>query len=78
MRAYQTWGEARKFLAVTGKQHHRNISLGPKFALYLDLRTTDDDRLHGSGRRIENALEGITLQIAKKLKPLALYIYTFI
>ena len=39
--------------------------LTAKFALWLDLRTTDDDRLHGSGRRIENASEGVTIQLTK-------------
>ncbi|MEW8547855.1 MAG: hypothetical protein AB2693_30480 [Candidatus Thiodiazotropha sp.] len=46
-----------------------NVSLGEfltsKFALWLDLRTSDDDQLHGSGRRVENASEGITNQITK-------------
>ena len=37
-----------------------------KYSLWLDLRTSDDDSLHGSGRRIENASEGITIQITKK------------
>ena len=27
--------------------------------------TTDDDQLHGSGRRVENASEGVTMQITK-------------
>ena len=40
--------------------------LTSKYSLWLDLRTSDDDRLHGSGRRIENASEGITIQITKK------------
>ena len=34
--------------------------------LWLDFRTIDENELHGMGRRIENALEGITLQIEKK------------
>ena len=37
--------------------------LTSKYSLWLDLRTTDDDRLHGYGRRIENANEGVTIQI---------------
>ena len=32
----------------------------------LDFRTIDETALHGMGRRIENASEGITLQIEKK------------
>ena len=40
--------------------------LTTKYGLWLDLRTTDDDQLHGSGRRIENGSEGLTIQITKK------------
>ena len=48
------------------------------FSLWLDMRTTDDDQLHGSGRKIENASEGITIQITKEEEtkgPLDAYIY---
>ena len=37
-----------------------------KYALWLDFRTIDENKLQGMGRRIENASEGITLQIEKK------------
>ena len=37
-----------------------------KYALWLDFRMIDENELHGTGRRIENASEGITLQIDKK------------
>jgi hypothetical protein len=81
MRAYQQWDEAKKFFAAGTKRHMEvavaakdlalaDVSLGEylttKYALWLDLRATDDDQLHGSGRRIENASEGITIQIAKE------------
>ena len=33
--------------------------------LWLDFRTIDDNRLHGSGRRLENTSKGIRLQITK-------------
>lgn len=52
--------------------------LTTKYALWLDLRTSDDDLLHGSGRRVENASEGITLQITKQVQlpgKLNMYIY---
>ena len=46
-----------------------DLSLGEylvnKYALWLDFRTIDENELHGTGRRIENASE-ITLQIEKK------------
>ena len=37
-----------------------------KYALWLDFRTIEENSLHGTVRRIENASEGITLQIEKK------------
>ena len=40
--------------------------LTSKYSLWLDLRSSDDDRLHGSGYCLENASEGITIQITKK------------
>ena len=40
--------------------------LTSRYSLWLDLRTSDNDSLHGSGRRVENASEGITIQITKK------------
>ena len=50
-----------------------------KYSLWLDLRTSDDDRLHASGRRIENASKGITIQITKKAEEAgALNIYLFV
>lgn len=35
------------------------------YGLWLDFRTGDDQTVHGSGRRIENASEGITVQLDK-------------
>ena len=47
-----------------------NVSVGEyltdRYALWLDFRTIDENEPHGMGRRIENASEGITLQIEKK------------
>ena len=82
------------FVASPGRKRHPDVSvvakdlaladvslgdfLTSKFALWLDLRTTDDDRLHGSGRRIENASEGVTIQISKKAEvagQLNIYLY---
>ena len=37
-----------------------------KYALWLDFKTIDENTLHGTVRKIENASEGITLQIEKK------------
>ena len=51
-----------------------------KYALWLDFGTIDDNRLHGSDRRLENTSEGIRLQITKKagaLGKLSCYLYIF-
>ena len=49
------------------------------YALWLDLRTTDDDQLLGSGRCIENASEGVTIQITKMAEVAgALNIYLYV
>ena len=59
-----------------------NVSVGEyltdRYALWLDFRTIDENELHRTGRRIENASEGITLPIEKKVESagaLNAYIY---
>ena len=93
MRSFEQYDEICKYFAE-GKQRDSdaneiqkhlqlyNLSLGEylvnKFALWLDFRTIDENELHGTGRRIENASEGITLQIEKKTESagaLNAYIY---
>ena len=48
--------------------HNVNIALfyTDKYTLWLDFRTIDNNRLHSSGRRLENTSEGIRLQITKE------------
>ena len=59
-----------------------NLSSGKyltdRYALWLDFRMIDENELQGTGRRIENASAGITLQIEKKAESagaLNAYIY---
>ena len=81
MRSFEQYDETRKYFAE-GKQRDNDaneiqkhsqlydLSLGEylvnRYALWLDFRMIDENELHGRGRRIENASEGITLQIEKK------------
>ena len=87
MRLFEQYDEICKYFAE-GKQkdnnanepHNVNVGeyLTDKYALWFDFRTIDENSLHGTGRRIENASEGITLQIEKKAGtagPLNAYIY---
>ena len=79
MRSFEQYGEACKYFAewvqrdndVQKQLELHDVSLGEylvnKYALWLDFRMIDENKLHGMGRRIENASEGmITLQIEKK------------
>jgi sulfite reductase alpha subunit-like flavoprotein len=79
MRSHQQFEEIKKNFA-DGK--HRTLNsiineaeladvvlpdyLISKFGLWLDLRTTDDNSLHGSGRRIKGNSQSIQVEIEKK------------
>ena len=69
---YFTEGKQRDNYANEIQKHLQlyDLSLGEylvnKYALWLDFRMIDKNKLHGTGRRIENASESITLQIEKK------------
>ena len=93
MKAYQQWDEINKFFALNSKRNKETNMIAKElcftdttlekyltnnYALWLDLRSTDDNSLHGSGRRIENASEGITIQITKESgadEPINLYLF---
>ena len=88
MRSFEQYDEARKYFAegklaneVQAQLQLYDVSLGEylvnKYALWLDFRMIDENELHGMGRRIENASEGITLQIEKKKNHLGLLMLTF-
>ena len=93
MRSFEQYDEICKYF-TEGKQKDNNAYeiqkqlqlydfsvveyLTDKYALWLDFRTMDENDLHGTGRRIENVSEGITLQIERKAESagaLSAYIY---
>ena len=80
MRSFEQYDEICKYFAegmqrdndVQKQLELHDVSLGEyltdKYALWLDFKTIDENELHRTGRRIENASEGITLQIEIKAK----------
>ena len=80
MRSFEQYDEICKYFAE-GKQKDNNanevqeqlqlydLSVGEyvtdKYASWLDFRMIDENTLHGTGRKIENASEGITIQNEK-------------
>ena len=91
MRSFEQYDEICKYLTegvqrdsdVQKQLELHDVSLGEylvnKYALWLDFRMIDENELHGTGRRIENASEGITLQIEKKAEsPGALNAYIYL
>ncbi len=47
-----------------------------KFGLWIDLRTTDDNMLHGTGRKLQNTQDGI--QLAMKIKEVNKIMHIFV
>ena len=89
MRSFERYDETRKYFTegknaneVQKQLQLHDLGVGEyltdKYALWFDFRTIDENSVHGMGRRVENALEGITLQIEKKAEAagnLNAYIY---
>ena len=73
MRLMDQWEEAKRyFMSEEVKKSHdcyMNIEkyYGDKnhYAFWLDLRTTEDNNLHGSGKALQNTKDGIQLEITK-------------
>ena len=91
--AHQLWDEGRKLFAIGSKGHPElaaiakdltladiflELFLTSKHCLWLDLHTTEDDQLHGSDRRVDNASEGVMIQITKNPWTPALNFYLYV
>ena len=93
MRSFEQFDEICKYFAEGAQRDNNtnevqkhlqlhNVSVGEyltdKYALWLNYRMIDENELHGTGRKIASASEGITLQIEKKAESdgaLNAYIY---
>ena len=85
MRSFEQYDEICKYFAE-GKQKDNEVQkqlqlydwsvreyLTDKYALWLDFRVIDENMLHGTGRRVKNASEGIT-----ETKPANLNAYLYL
>jgi hypothetical protein len=63
-------GKHRTLNAVAQELELADVSLPDylttKFGIWLDMRSSDDNSLHGSGRKIEGASQSIQVEIEKK------------
>jgi len=54
---------------ITKELELSDMSIGDyltsKYSLWLDMRSTDDNSLHGTGRKVENASQSIQIEIEK-------------
>ena len=78
MRPHQHFSEMKKIFADGKHRTNTHVAkeleladikledyLTTKYGLWLDMRTTDDDSLHGTGRRIDGSGQSIQIQIDK-------------
>ena len=78
MYIYQHWDEIKKFFADSKTEFGSGVTkalglsavgvedyLTTNYGLWLDMRSSDDNTSHGSGKRVENGSEGITIQLEK-------------
>ena len=77
-------GQLKEAGAIQKDPQLHNVNIASyytdKYALWLDFRAIDDNRLHGSGRQLESTSEGIRLQIIKEAgsaDKLSCYLYIF-
>ena len=83
MRSFEQYDEARKYFAegrlaneVQAQLQLHDVSLGEylvnKYALWLNVRTIDENELHGTGRQIGNTSGESTYRSRRKLNKLGL------
>ena len=70
---HQQWDEARRHFLPEDERRSENSEVdieefygNNKFALWLDLRSTEDGKLHGSGLKLVNTNDGVQLAITRE------------
>ena len=73
MRALDQWIEITKHFITESLKITKDSNINEteyycnhKYGLWLDLRTTEDNNLHGSGKKLQNTKDGIQLSIKKE------------
>ena len=63
MRRYQHWEEIQRYFGDSRAERGMGVTIDLKLS---DMKSNDDNKIHGSGRRVVNTSEGITPQVEKK------------
>jgi len=67
MKTRDMWEEVnRGFGKENSLMTPNDFYAGDKFALFIDLRSVEDNALHGSGLRLVNTKEGVQLVLNRK------------
>ena len=70
LEARDLWEQAYRFFGKEkGKTQNMDMKkfyTGKKFGLVIDMRTTRDQTMHGSGKRVVGSNEGVQLEIERK------------
>lgn len=87
MKVWQQYENAYKFFGSLNKEDYEKVlsatSIKPedfytdKFSLWLDLRSTVDNRLHGSGLNLDNGMATISVEVEKGAGTGTLICYTY-
>ena len=78
MLPYKHWYKTVKGFSCKDSSTGMSTFYQNRYGLWLDLRSSDDQKFHGSGHRVENASEGVTPQLDKTAEPacpLNCYVY---
>ena len=65
MLPYHHWDEIVEFALEDRSSIDITTYFQSRYSMWLDIRSSDDRKLHGSGRRVEKASKEITLQLDK-------------
>ena len=65
MEPADAWESIKKCMGKDGWLKEKNFYTANKYALWIDLRTYPDNRVHGNGLTLNNTRDGVKLEIKR-------------